>query len=165
MRAGCRGLRGAPPGESLSEERVERRLAAIGRAIKLMAKGLPGGMHCGGSPAPRCMRDECQLRHECARLRHRSVALGEDCIVLHRSTRIARNVHLPAIVAVNGAESLVAAARVGLGLIRCRAIASKAIWSKECSFRSRPTSRPRRHQSRCSVLRTDSYCRHRSSEM
>jgi hypothetical protein len=73
-------------------------------------------MHYGGSRATRCMRDECQLRHECARLRHRSVALGEDRIVLHRSTRIARNVHLRAIVAVNGAESLVAAARVGLGL-------------------------------------------------
>jgi DNA-binding transcriptional LysR family regulator len=75
-------------------------------------------MHYGGSRATRCMRDERQLRHECARRRHRSVALGEDRIVLHRSTRIARNVHLPAIVAVNGAESLVAAARVGLGLIQ-----------------------------------------------
>ena len=58
MRAGCPGLRGAPPGESLSEERVERRLvAAIGRAIKLMEKGLPLG-----DALRRFARDEMHAR-------------------------------------------------------------------------------------------------------
>jgi len=59
MRAGCRGLRGAPPGESLSEERVERRpVAAIGRAIKLMEKGLPWG---GCTTAVHARRDACEM--------------------------------------------------------------------------------------------------------
>ena len=66
-------------------------------------------------------------------------------------------VALPATVSVNGAESVVAAARLGLGL-RCRATTLRTILGAARSFMCSQTIRHRRRQCRCSIRATGS-CR------
>jgi len=74
---------------------------------------------------------------------------------------VVRNVHLPAAVAVDGAETLVAAGRLGLGLIQVPRYHIESDLESGTLVAVLPDYPPRRRRSRCSIPATDSF--HRAS--